>query len=343
MLTILLITIAACNSQAGPTGRTSRTGKALNILTLDRIKSSRFLQRIIPAFEQANDCRVEITSCAGSSDLVRIVRDEKALRQYDLVIGLDNCSLADFENNPMFRESNAADKYPVGKAFLFDRTRRVIPYGYGYLVMLYDETQILLPPESFGELQDSRFLNQILVCDPNSSGLGKATLLWTVALFGNYGYQQFWKSVKKNIQGSRDSWQETIQALNRQECALTFGLNSTPGWIIESQSDPKPIRASYLKEGSFLYVEAAAVTAKARRKALAETFLTNLLAPETQRFVPYDLGLFPANESAPLPATFSSIPYAAGTVNDRLAREDPRSNLAAWLDFWNKLFSHSVF
>jgi ABC-type thiamine transport system substrate-binding protein len=75
---------------------------------------------------------------------------------------------------------------------------------------------------------------------------------------------------------------------------------------------------------------------------MAEAFLAYLLSPGIQRYVPLDLGIFPSNESAPLPVNFAAIPFTSFSVNDKLKQENPATNLSSWLDFWDKLFSHSI-
>jgi thiamine transport system substrate-binding protein len=343
LLAFSLFLSCSCRKQSNVIPGSKKTGKALNILTLNRISSSGFLKQIIPAFEQANNCRVVLTSCPSSAELLKIVHNEKELRRYDLVVGLDNCFLNGPEDYALFVGTDVQRKHPANPNYLFDKSGRIIPYGYGYLAILYNETKVNPAPESFGELQDSRFLNQMVVCDPRTSGIGRATLLWTIALFGNQGYQQFWKSVKKNIYTVKDSWQEALDVLQTQTCGMTFGFTGTPALITETQTNPAPIQLSLLQEGSFLYVEAAAIPRKAKRKNLAEAFLISLLAPDKQSYVAYDLGLFPVNDSAPLPTSFSAAPYTAIAVNDQLRQENPSANLDSWLKFWDRLFSHNLY
>jgi len=339
---LLLMLFCSCNNKAD-TDKIAKTkpGKQFTILTIDRIRQTGFLKRIIPTFEQASGCKVEVISCAGSSELMEYIKDPKSARKYDIILGIDNSFFNDSAAYEAFSASTVLQKHPVNSASIIDPQNRVIPYGYGYLAMLYNEQKIPQPPESFGELQDARFLNQIVICDPRNSGIGRAALYWTIALFGNDGYQQFWKSIKKNIYTGKDTWQDALQTLNSQACGMAIGFTTTPAWILETQTNPVPIKASLMKEGSFLYIEAAAIPIKAKRKALSEAFLTYLLSPEIQKYVAYDLGIYPANESTPLPTQFSFAPFTAVTVNDNLKPENPLENLTNWLDFWSRLFSLS--
>jgi thiamine transport system substrate-binding protein len=327
------------NSRQAPSDSDNTT---LTILTTDSIRSSGFLKRIIPAFEQANNCKVEVSSVTDKSELMKTIRDEEELGKIDLVLGLDNCFLIDRKDLELFDSSNALRKHPVNEQFIFDGEQRAIPFGFGYLCILYDEEKIPVPPQSFGELQDARFMNQLVISDPHSSGVGRATLLWTVALFGNSGFQQLWKSIKKNIHSTKDTYSQALNTLESGACGMAIGFTGTPAWNKEKNADALPLRTSLLQEGSFLYIEAAAITKKANSKGLAENFMAYLLSPEVQKYVAFDLGFFPANESAPLPDEFVASPYSADYVNGRLRYEEPEANLSLWLELWDKIFSRSI-
>jgi thiamine transport system substrate-binding protein len=342
---ILLITFifCGCNRDANSIGKGNSHNKKFSILCTDRVKTTGFLNHIIPAFEKENKCQVVVYSVNGISELTKVLQTETELRKYDLILGLDNVIVTEMSDFNMLTESNALKKHSVNSQFIIDKSNKLIPYGFGYLSLLYNENTVSQPPESFGELQDARFLNQLVLSDARNSAIGRATLYWTIALFGNEGYQQFWKSVKKNIHSSKENWSSVIQSLELQEGSMTFGFSSTPAWIMESKTNPLPIRASLMKEGSFLFIEAAAIPKKAKNKGLSEAFLSYLLSPEAQKFVAYDLGLFPANESTPLPNHFASVPFVSYTVNEKLESESIRTNKEAWLDFWDRLFTSRVF
>jgi thiamine transport system substrate-binding protein len=342
-LLIAVALLAGCGNRERSETNSKPQSKVLNILTLERTKASGYLQEIVNGFEQNYQCKVDITTCAGSLDLMEKIRNEKEIRKYDLVFGIDNCFFAADDEYARFAVSDALKNKSINQMVLFDKSQRLIPYGYGYLAVVYDETTVTAPPESFGELQDSRFRNQLVVSDPNFSGIGRAVLLWSLALFGNDGYQQFWKSIKKNIYASKETWQEVISTLQSRQCGMAFGFTSTPAWLLETQTDPLPLKATLMKEGSFLYIEAAAIPAKANHKSLANDFLKYVLLAENQKYVAYRLGIFPVNELTPLPDSFSAAPYATYSVNVKLKAENPAVNLSDWLDFWNGLFSNSLY
>jgi thiamine transport system substrate-binding protein len=339
---VVLSFVTGCTRKQESSVRKGKAGNIITILTLNSIRSSGFLKRIIPAFEQTNKCRVEVVSAVDKAELMEIIRKDKEIRKIDLVMGLDNGFLNALDDFKLFTKSSALKQHSVNEQYIFDSEQRAIPYGFGYLCILYNEKKVNPAPESLGELQDARFANQLVVCNPHSSGVGRAAMLWSVALYGNDGFQQFWKSIKKNIKVSRDTYPEALQSLESGECGMTFGFTSTPAWNAETKTNSVPLMTSLMKEGSFLYIEAAAIPEQSGNRQLAEKFLTYLLAPEVQKYIAYDLGIFPANESAPLPEQFISAPYSTNYVNNKLRYENPAANISSWLDIWDRIFSRNL-
>jgi len=343
LLVIVFSLLSGCKAASPKAVTQNKAAIPFNILTLTSINNSGLLRQLTPAFEQANHCKVSITGCANSAELMELVRNDKEIRRFDLVIGLDNCFLNGAEDYSLFASTELPKKIKIRSECQIEKSGRIIPYGYGYLALLYNKAKINPPPETFGELQDAAFQNQMVVCNPHTSAVGRATLLWTVALFGETGYQQFWKSIKKNIFTVSETSQDALNLLQNQTCSMTFGLSGTPAWITQTQTNPAPVALSMLQEGSFLYVEAAAIPKKAKQKALAEAFLSSLLTPEHQTQMTSCLGLLPVNDSAPLPTLFAGTPYYAVSVNNQLSQTTIEHNLNNWLAFWDRLFSHTLY
>lgn len=65
--------------------------------------------------------------------------------------------------------------------------------------LIYNTSLVKTPPQSFGELQDAKYLSQIAICDPQTSGLGRSMLFWSVALFGTQGYEHLLEELTEKI------------------------------------------------------------------------------------------------------------------------------------------------
>ena len=340
---VMFVSISGCSKKDDADSRAETSDKTLNIVALEEIRSSGLLKSIIPAFESEHGCKVVLDTVSDSDELLELIRDEKELRKFDLVLGLSNCLLLSEEDLEQFSPTAVLKNRPISKNLLWDSKQRVIPYGFGYLGLLYNEQLITEPPQSFGELQDSRFQNQLVICSPISTKEGRAVLLWSVAMFGNDGFRQFWQSIKKNVHSVSDSYRTALDLMQTGQCGLTIGFSTTPAWLKENNPDAPPLRVSLLQEGSFLYLESAAIPDKAGNKQLAGDFLSFLLTSESQKHVAFELGLMPVNESTPLPESYLTAPVTAHIANNRLADENLSEGIENWLEFFGKLFSRNLY
>jgi thiamine transport system substrate-binding protein len=312
---------------------------SLIVLCMNRFVESGLKSAVLNDFEAANKCKIKLINVENSTELLKRIKEDKDEHKYDVVIGLDNAFFTDADVQDYFKAVQVETDQLNDEA-LFDPANKMIPYGYGYLSIVYNSNIIPVPPESFGELQDSKFYNQMAICDPQSSGIGRSILLWSVALFGTEGYQHLWKSLRKNIVDTYPSWLDSFKALADGKCGMIFGFSSTASWYLENTEMPLPLQVSMLKEGSYLYVEAIGIAQSTKRGLLAEKLVNYLISPTAQQYVIFKLGLFPVNNKTLLPVHFTNIPFSTYTVNKKLSPESIVSGINEWLNFWQQLFSY---
>jgi ABC transporter substrate-binding protein (ThiB subfamily) len=303
-LVLILLFQSACKSKPQDRGDAEvSTNDSLRVLCLQTFISSGLSGSFVPDFEKKSGIKVSFTTAQNSTELLETLQAESV--KYDLVVGLDNASVAAQDINHLFAKSASYEDLKTD--ILIDRSMKLTPYAYGYLCLIYNPAQIQDPPESFGELQDPKFYNQLAIADPGEGGLSAAVLHWTIALFGEQGYEYLWRSLRKNIVRVYDHWDETLSALVDGSCSMIIGLSSTPSWYQEREPNAAPLRTSMLREGSYLYVEYAAVMEQSESKASAERFIQALLDPVTQQIQIYKLGLFPANTKTFIPMHFAGL------------------------------------
>ncbi|MDZ4121592.1 MAG: thiamine ABC transporter substrate-binding protein, partial [Candidatus Cloacimonadaceae bacterium] len=257
----------------------------------------------IPDFMEKQGITVVVEGVEDSKALLEKIAEDGAA--YDLVIGIANTLAMSSDYESLF-ETLAFELFEnLNREVLVDRKNKLVPYAYGYYSLLYNSALIGEPPESFGELQDPRFYNQLALVAPDTDEIGRGLLYWTVALFGEEGYQHLWRALRKNVLRTYPTWKESFTALENGTCALAFGFSTTPNWYLENQQNQVPIKASMLKEGSYIYIESAAIPVSSQNKRVAVSFLEHFLNPETQQQVIFKLGLMPANTKTFLPMHFT--------------------------------------
>jgi len=340
---ILVFCLGACKSKnPQQAGKPQAAKHQLVIYSTDQFRTSGLESTIIPEFQKKYSCKVDLVMFSTVSELCQAIKNKANYGKYDLALGMDASFAASESLATYFVTPDKLEPEQLSQDVIIDPSFRLIPYAYANMALLYNTSAISNPPQSFGELQDARYLHQMAICDPKTSGLGRSTLFWSLALFGLDGYEHFWKSLRKNIYKSFSNPDEALAALKRGECNLMLGLNTTPAYWQELDPGLKNFDYSTFKEGSYLYVQCMGMHRGSANSAMAGKFINHFLSAETQKMVVYKLGMFPANRTTMLPMHFSSIPFISYSVNSRLSQNTINGRLAEWLEFWDRLFGYQI-
>ena len=341
LLLLFLALICSCGKENKKQENTSGKHK-LVVYATDEFRKSGLEHSIVPDFQKKHNCQLEVILFRNTADLSKAVKSRANYGKYDLAIGIDNSFVMSETLAVNFVPPESFDTDLLIKETVFDPSLRLIPYAYSNLSLVYNTSLVKNPPQSFGELQDAKYLSQIAICDPQTSGLGRTMLFWSVALFGTEGYEHLWKSLRKNIYKTYPNYNETLKTLNRGECSFIIGYNTTPAFLQELDPLNNKFEVSMLKEGSYQYIEAIGIHRGTKKSSLCNKFVNHFLSSEAQKMVIYKLGMFPANRKTLLPMHFSTIPFITYCVNDRLPQSIIKEQINAWLDFWERLFGYQV-
>ncbi len=336
LLIPLILALGGCNKPEPVVEKPAPTS-FLTIYSLPHIRSSGFESVVLKDFAEKNNTALNIVYFPDLPTLLDSLKIVDGKPNTDIVLGIDSAfALSDTILAP-FAELPEISLLEISHEVPRDPSQRLIPYATANLAIIYDSRKYPEPPHSFGELQDARYFNQMVLCDPANSGLGRSSLLWTVALFGDQGYEQLWNSFRKNVRKICSDHTEGLNMLRKGDCGLMIGFNSVPAWISEFYPSESHIQAVLPQEGSFRYTEYAAITANAPNHATALKFIQHLISAEAQQFVMFRLAMMPVNGRTPLSRGFARVPWSVYAVNDRLNKYEVQENLSLWLQTWDHL------
>ena len=347
LILIMVLLVLSCGKKAekpkpAPTN-TSRLPKTqLTIFARDNIRSSGLEGTLIAEYKQKYNCDVTLTLFAGMDSLIQAIKNPANAGKVDVVMSLDGTFAAREDVRELFLPQPSFNLGSMSRDIAVDSQKRLIPYGYANLGIIYNSRVFDHGPESFGELQDAKYFRQLAICDPYTSGEGLALLHWSMALFGPNGYQYMWKSIKKNISKVYPSYSQAVQALTSGKCSMLLGYNSTPAWLEEIDPANKLYKQIMMKEGGFQYSEMAGIPRESTRAGVAAHFINYLLSDTAQKMVIYKLGLFPANSRTMLPVSFARVPISSYVVNRRLTEAAILEGQESWLQFWKDLFTGNL-
>ncbi|HOH46440.1 MAG TPA: thiamine ABC transporter substrate-binding protein [Candidatus Cloacimonadota bacterium] len=337
VITLLLFACAKKQEKKAPAVPANLPPSKLSIYAIEQFRSSGLESVINREFSRLYNCTIDVTTFPSTQDLILATQADTA--RVDIVLGIPSgfshedtllTNLVAVQSIPEANFSRELGYAPGAK---------LIPYGFGNLSIIYNRQQIDRPPSTFGDLQDARYISQMAICDPKLSGLGRSTLLWTVALFGEEGYKMLWRSLRKNVGKRYDTPESLVEALETGQYAMIIGVNGTAAWIKEQDPEKDHFVSVIPGEGSFLYVEYAAIHKNAKNSAIAKTWLTYLLSPASQRMVVYKLGLFPANSKTEMPLSFARVPIYSHSSHRNLDPLALKEKGQSWLDWWEDFMS----
>ncbi len=341
-LVLCLISGFSCKKNNKEVKKQITPSSYLYIFALDHIRESGFETVVIKDFAKQNNIGLRINLFSDLSMLMQTLSNPDYQGKVDIVMGLDNSFFYDIASSDYFTPVPEVSLQEIRYEIPRDSEHCLIPYASANLAFIYDSRKYPEPPHSFGELQDSKYYSQLAICDPSQCGLGRSTLLWTVALFSEQGYEQLWSSLRKNIYKIYPNPTLCLDAIRTGKCGLMFGYNTIPAWLNELYPSESHIKSIIPEEGSFLYVESAALCKDAPHKDTALQFLKYLISPNPQQFVMYKLAMMPVNGRTPLPTSFAHIPAIIYSHNNRLEQQPVQDSLQVWMSNWKRMMYGNI-
>ncbi|MDD2211090.1 MAG: thiamine ABC transporter substrate-binding protein [Candidatus Cloacimonetes bacterium] len=338
LLIVLLFLQVSCSSQEDHTLNSQKSGdREIQLYACEDFRSSGFESVIVPTFEKEYRCRVLTKLFPDPSAMISAVKTNPD--SVDVVVGLPSVFSASDSLGSLFSAYEPKAVEDLNRACVQNNNYRLIPYGFSYLGLLYDSSVLQEVPRSLGELQDERYLNQISLIDPAHSGSGRAMLHWVIALFGDGGFEQMLRTIRKNVHRSYSSQSEALASLKSKESTLMPGLITLAAQNKELENEAATIDFVLFNEGSFQYSECVGIIAQTNQLELAGAFVDFLLSDASQKMVAYKLGLFPANRKTLLPPSFSRVPLLPWLVTLSLNNEQIYEKTPQWLETWNRIFA----
>jgi thiamine transport system substrate-binding protein len=280
-------------------------------------------------FEETCGCTLAwLTSDDSGGILSRMKLDGESSRA-DVVLGLDANLAGEAEATgllaPHGRTLPALDM-PVAWS-----SKTFVPFDWGYLAFVYDETKLKTPPQSLRALVDDPSGPRIIVQDPRTSAPGLGFLLWMKEVYGDQAGPA-WTKLRPRIVTFTKGWSEAYGLFLKGEADMVLSYTTSPAYHIAAEKKTQ-YKAAAFAEGNYLHVELAAAMRTAKQPELAARFIDFVLSERFQELMPEGNWMYPAKTpAAGLPASFSTLvrPSKALLIDFAKVRDGRRG----WLDEW---------
>lgn len=281
--------------------------------------------QIKAAFEAECDCTLQFVSAGDGAAMLARLRLEGARTEADVVLGLDNSLMESARELGIFAPLAAA---PQGLALPIEwQDDTFLPYDWGYLAFVYDNTKLTEVPDSFEALARSDL--SIVIQDPRSSTPGLGLVIWIKAAYGDSA-PQLWEALSDNIVTVTKGWSEAYGMFLEGEADMVLSYTTSPAYHLIAEDDPTKSAASFV-EGHYLQVELVAKLTGSDQQALADEFMAFVLSEAFQNVIPETNWMYPATEAA-VPDGFSQmIQPAAAIFPNGMTDADRKADIEEWV------------
>lgn len=313
----------------------------LTIISHDSFASG-VSEETFAAFTAETGIEVEIVPAGDAGSLVNqaiLTRDNPLA---DVLFGVDDTFLSRALDADIFRShrSDLLDETPVD--IRLDEENRVTPIDFGDVCLNYDREVVpdAQAPRDLADLITEPFRGQLVVESPATSSPGLAFLLTTIAVFGEDGWQDYWRALVENDVEVVSDWDtayySSFTRYGGDRPLVVSYASSPPAEVIFSDPPTDIAPTGVVVEGCYRQVEFAGVLAGTEFPEAAGQLIDFMLSVEFQEQIPLTWFVFPANTSTPLPPEF--VDHTA--LPDQPASLDPAlidANRERWIREWTDL------
>ncbi len=326
---VLILFLSGCTQQ-------EQQQKTLTIYTYDSMASEYgLMQKVIPEFEKQCSCKINLVSKGDAGQVLTSLELEKNNPKADIVLGLDNSLL------PKAIEKNLLEKFTpknidvVPQELLFYKQGFLTPYDYGFIAFVYDSDKVKTKLDSLDSMLNQELKDKVIIENPRTSSPGFALLLWTVKVYGDPGYREFWKEFRPNVLTVTDGWDEAAGLFRAGEAPAYLSYATSPPYYFEFE-DINHFLAAEFMEGHYIQIEGTGIVKGTKNKELAEQFIEFTLTKDFQKEIPFTQFMFPVNKEVELPSAFS---YAVNPKKLELSPELIEQKQEEWITEWEKIMS----
>jgi len=320
----LLLAVFGCCRTFGKEELTVYTYSSFPVKLIDNIREY---------FRKNYRLEVDFKSFSDTGPLFNQLLRERKKPVAEVVIGLDNNYYAEAIKAGLFQGYRPRNLAAVKPELIFDPQNRLVPFDYGFVVFNYDSAKITDLPKTHLDLLKPQYYKKIIISNPLTSSPGQIFLLSTVALYGEKGYLDYWKKLKKNLLTIAPGWEEAYGMYTEGEAPLVLSYGASPVYHLLYEKTER-YRALVLDGAAYAQIETAGILKNARNKKNAQILMDYLLTPQFQSLIPENQFMYPANSQVKLPESFRIAAKADRLLN--LPPDKVAAGLDRWLNAWEK-------
>jgi thiamine transport system substrate-binding protein len=230
----------------------------------------------------------------------------------DFLLGVDNGFARRALESGLFSPISTKFFKKVDKDINLDSEQLFLPFDYGYVAFLFNNSSIkdksfLKKPMTLSAFMTSQSIQKkVVIPDPRTSSLGYLFFRWTSEVASDRALKELWGLFIANLLTISPDWSGAYGMFIKGEIDWVLSYTTSRAYHLEKE---KKSQYDYMlfEDGHVVQVEGLAQVKFSRKTKFKEAFIELLLSDEIQKNIPTTQWMYPIRKSVSLPATFSSL------------------------------------
>jgi len=265
-----------------------------------------------------------------------VVIQKAANKKADILLGLNNSELEKSYKYSLWEPYRSSFLDRIPSDLRLDKDYRVTPFDYGFVGFVYDSKKLEEPPRSLMDLLDQKYKRKIVIENPKTSSPGLSMLHWTIAVFGENGYLDFWRKIQPNLLSVTDGWSAAYGMFTRGEVPLVLSYVTSPAYHLEYEKTER-YKTALFKNGHYRQIEFAGILKGTKNIKNARAFIDFMLSDKFQNVIPLTNWMFPVISYQALPESYRVVPMPKSIVELNPVLVNLKNK--KWLKEWSRAVS----
>ncbi|MCR5732080.1 MAG: thiamine ABC transporter substrate-binding protein [Sphaerochaetaceae bacterium] len=287
---------------------------------------------LIPLFEEKTGIKVNVVSTGDAIQMLNQAITEADRCPADVVMGISDDSASAAYKSGLFASYDSPELKNVSDDLVFDSEKRLLPFDYGAFAFVYDTQSNIPEPKSLEDLKDPIYKNKVILIDPRTSSVGLGLLLWTIEVYGEDGYLDWWKAVGENALTIADGWSTAYGLFTEGEAPIVLSYTTSPVYHAMWEKSTR-YKALIFSEGHAKTIESIGILKNSKHKKEAEAFVDFILS-DGQVETAVANSMYPANNTVTLPEEYKYAPVPEKLLS--IDEETIAEKLDKWTEDWTK-------
>ena len=287
---------------------------------------------LIPLFEEETGIKVNVVSSGDAVEMLSRAIMEGEDCPADLIMGISDDQASAAYESGLFTTYESPLLEKVDDSLEFDGEHRLIPFDYGVFAFVWDSESDVPAPQSLDDLKDPIYKDKIILIDPRTSSVGLGLLMWTIEVYGEDGYLDWWRAVGQNALTIADGWSSAYGLFTEGEAPIVISYTTSPVYHVLNE-DTTRYQALVFSEGHHKTIESIGILASSDNKEEAQAFVDFILS-EGQVDTAIANSMYPANGETVLPEAYDYAP-----LPEKIFDTDPAyvaANIDRWTEEWTQ-------